>query len=754
MIMSRRAQLVLFASTIALPTACRHKGPIDADGDGALSDVDCNDADPAIGPDAVEVCDGVDQNCDGQTDEGVTTDWYSDGDGDGFGNDALPADAACSAAPGWVSINGDCDDSDPAINPSATELCDGVDDDCNGSPDLWVISTWYTDGDGDGWGDDSTAVESCDPSADQVEVGGDCDDTDSETNPGEVEVCGDFDDDDCNGMADVGEAATWYSDADGDGYGHPGEYEETCQPQEGWVIEGGDCRPSEAEINPGAVETCDGVDNDCNGVVDDGGDLDGDGWLSEDCDGGEDCDDTDPDVSPDGEEVCGDGLDNDCNGRDAFCGFEGTIDLSAADGKYTASYYYDAGRQLDVGDMNGDGVGDVLVATMYASSYSGGAFVAYGPLSGTHTLASSATRLEGAYTTYEAGRSIAVADIDGDGIDDAAIGAPGSNTDKAFINFGPIYAKALTASDLILTGNSATEFGHGMDVDDINGDGQADVVVGAYEDDIAGSNAGTLYIFYGPLSSGTRSGPSAADAYVVGDRAGHYMGRYLEVGGDANGDGIGDLLISSPYDSTYAPYQGSVNLVFGPISGTFDLGSADGIHRGESANNYAGEGYALADVTGDGLADGIAGALYNSSVAAYAGSAYVVEGPATGTTSLADGVTVIRATQAYSYLGTELRADDMDGDGTAELIVGASGDNTGGTGAGAAFLFLLPSTGTLYTSDAAATFVGEDGSDEAGQGIAFGDLNSDGKKDLVLGAPGESTGGGYAGAFYVLYPSW
>jgi hypothetical protein len=748
------ARVTRFALVAALVVGCRHKGPVDADADGFLSDVDCDDADASVYPDAPELCDGVDQDCDGQVDEEVVPSWWVDADGDGWGDADTTPVASCSAPAGAVDQGGDCDDADRSVHPDATEACNGVDDDCDGTTDQGAVGAWFDDADGDGWGDDATEIDTCTPGPDQVDQGGDCDDTDADAHPGAEEVCGDYDDDDCDGVADSGPLQTWYSDDDGDGYGSPGESMETCQPPAGWVTEGGDCRPSEADIQPGALESCDGVDNDCNGVVDDGGDVDGDGYLSADCDDGDDCDDEDASVHPGAEDVCSDGIDNDCSGRDEFCGFDGVIDLSTADAKYTAPPSFDAGRQVDVGDMNGDGWGDVLVATMYATSYSGGAFVAYGPLAGTHTLLSSAEKLAGTYYTYEAGRSIAVADIDGDGIDDAAIGAPGSNTDKVFINFGPVSAMTLTSSDLIVSGNSATEFGHGMDVDDINGDGQVDLVIGAYEDDIAGTDAGTIYIFYGPEGDGTLSGPTGADAFIVGDRAGHYMGRYIEVGADADGDGIGDLLISAPYDSTYAPYQGSVNLVYGPVSGTFDLGSADGIHRGESPSNYAGEGYALADVTGDGLADVIAGAIYNSSTGAYAGAAYVVEGPASGTTNLKDGVTVIRGATNYQYLGAELRAEDMDGDGTAELVIGAPGDGSGGSAAGAAFLFLLPSPGTLSTTDAAATFVGEDGSDEAGQGIGFGDLDADGKLDLVLGAPGEGTGGSYAGAFYVLYPSW
>ena len=740
------------ALLVVLAQACRYDGPIDRDRDGSAAVDDCDDLDATVFPGAAETCDGIDQDCDGEVDDGVLTTWWVDADGDGWGDAAAAGTTSCEAPAGTVDQAGDCADSDAERNPGAVEACNGIDDDCDLRADEGVVGAWFNDVDGDGFGDDSSRSDTCFPEVDQLEQGGDCDDQDADAHPGASEVCGDLDDDDCNGVADVGPERTWYSDDDLDGWGDDEETEVTCEPQPGWVTEGGDCRPADPAIHPSAPEPCDGVDNDCSGVIDDDGDLDEDGWLDTACYGGEDCDDADADIYPGAPDICGDGVDDDCDGRDKFCAFEGTIDLALADAKYTAPAAYDAGRQVDVGDINGDGWGDVLVATMYADSYYGGGYIVYGPLSGNHELETAATRLDGALNTMHAGRSVAVADVDGDGIDDAAIGAPGSDTDRTFINFGPVDAKSLPDSDLILNGYLGSEFGHGMDIDDIDGDGQADVVISSYEDSLNGTYAGTVYLFHGPLTAGTIFAPTSADAYMVGAAAGNYMGRYVEVGGDANGDGIGDLLLASPYDSTFAPTQGSVNVVYGPVSGTFDMGSADGIHRGEAASNYAGEGYALADVTGDGLADAIAGALYNSTIATYAGAAYVVEGPASGVTNLADGLTVIRGDTAYQYVGSELRAEDMDGDGAAELIIGAPG--AGATSAGAAYLFLLPLTGSLRLGDAAATFVGENAADEAGQGIAMGDLDADGKLDLVLGAPGESTGGTSAGAFYVLYPSW
>jgi hypothetical protein len=168
----------------------------------------------------------------------------------------------------------------------------------------------------------------------------DCDDTDAEVNPDAREVCNGVDDD-CSGVVDdeAIDAPTWYPDADGDGYGDDTAGQVACDHPEGLIQEGGDCDDADAAISPDAFETCDGVDEDCDGEIDDNPidvviyfeDSDGDGFgnfdvpevacdapAGYDADGG-DCDDTDAGVNPDAEDVCGDGVDQDCSGADAVC---------------------------------------------------------------------------------------------------------------------------------------------------------------------------------------------------------------------------------------------------------------------------------------------------------------------------------------------------------------------------------------------------------------------------------------------------
>ena len=152
---------------------------IDQDGDGFTEDEDCDDLDADVNPDASETCDGVDNDCDGEIDEGVMDTYYDDADGDGFGDPSSSVDA-CEALTGTVPNSNDCDDSDSTIYPGAEELCDGIDNNCDGVVDEDLTSqSWYADSDGDGYGDADDSVEACEQPTGYVDNDWDCDDGDS-----------------------------------------------------------------------------------------------------------------------------------------------------------------------------------------------------------------------------------------------------------------------------------------------------------------------------------------------------------------------------------------------------------------------------------------------------------------------------------------------------------------------------------------------------------------------------------------------
>lgn len=181
----------------------------DADGDTYVSlgcgGDDCDDSNPAIHPGATEVCNGLDDDCDGLVDEGLTTTYYADADGDGYGNPYVYVQLCGPAPPGYVAIDGDCNDGDPAVHPGATEICDGVDNDCDGQIDEGLAVTVYYDFDGDGYGSDAYGpMQICPPvGPGYVVVGGDCDDFNPLRHPGATELC-DAVDNDCDGVVDEG----------------------------------------------------------------------------------------------------------------------------------------------------------------------------------------------------------------------------------------------------------------------------------------------------------------------------------------------------------------------------------------------------------------------------------------------------------------------------------------------------------------------------------------------------------------------
>ncbi len=269
---------------------------LDMDDDGSPYPDDCGPDDPGVFPGAPETCDGVDQDCDGEIDEDSTDaqTWYADVDGDGSGDLAHPT-TACTQPTGTVTSGDDCDDTDPAFHPGADEsdCSDSHDYNCDGS-------VGGDDADGDGF-------VACD----------DCDDTDTNVNPDADEVCNNLDDD-CDGTTDTdaNDIQTWYPDADGDGFGSE-ESVTVCEAPEGFVANNADCDDTSGAVHPGANETCNDLDDDCDAEIDEDAldatlwyaDLDGDGYGAGDgtasCSQPEesspydtDCDDTDAAYNP------------------------------------------------------------------------------------------------------------------------------------------------------------------------------------------------------------------------------------------------------------------------------------------------------------------------------------------------------------------------------------------------------------------------------------------------------------------------
>ncbi|HFA50381.1 MAG TPA: matrixin family metalloprotease, partial [Bacteroidetes bacterium] len=196
---------------------------------------DCDDTNAAVNPGATEVCNGIDDDCDGMTDEGLLTTYYQDADMDGFGDPAV-SQQACTAPAGFVADNTDCDDTDANEHPG---------------------QVWYKDADGDGYSD-GTSLTQCLRPADHFTAGeltatsGDCDDANAAVNPGATEVCNGIDDD-CDGMTDEGVLTTFYADSDMDGFGDPANSTMACTQPAGFVADNTDCDDTDANEHPGQV---------------------------------------------------------------------------------------------------------------------------------------------------------------------------------------------------------------------------------------------------------------------------------------------------------------------------------------------------------------------------------------------------------------------------------------------------------------------------------------------------------------------
>ncbi len=400
------------------------------------------------------------------------------------------------------------------------------------------------------------------------------------------------------------------------------------------------------------------------------------------------------------------------------------------------------------GDVNGDGYDDVIVGALYndaGGTYAGRAYVYFG---GPGADAVADLTLAGAAGDDYFGHSVAGAgDVNGDGYGDVIVGAHGNdaggtNAGRAYVYFGGPGADA--SADLILTGAAAGDnFGYSVaGAGDVNGDGYGDVIVGALYNDAGESDAGRAYVYYG--------GPGAdavADLTLTGAAASDYLGTSVAGAGDVNGDGYGDVIVGASSDDAGGADAGRAYVYYG---GPGADAVADLTLTGAAVGDYFGYSVAGAgDVNGDGYGDVIAGALYNDAGGANAGRAYVYYG-GPGADAVAD-LTLTGATG--DYLGHSVAgAGDVNGDGYGDVIVGAPFNDAGGGDAGRAYVHF---GGPGADAVADLTLTGAAASDYFGRSVAgAGDVNGDGYGDVIVGANGNDAGGTDAGRAYVAtaYP--
>ncbi len=539
----------------------------------------------------------------------------------------------------------DCDDRDPAVHPGATENCDGVDNDCDGLVD---------------------------------------------------------DEDD---SLDPGSTSTWYLDGDDDGYGDLSEAVDACAPAEQYVEDASDCDDGDAGVHPAAVESCDLIDNDCDGDIDEG--CVSAPWGTFDLD-------------------------------------EGVATIIGREGSYS-------GWALDfAGDVNNDGYDDLVIGAYPEERdglHSGAAYLVHGPVSGELDLSKQyAARLAGPSGEYWAGYSVAGrADLNSDGYDDLLVGSLG----YTYLLHGPVSGDLeLSMADAIIADWDASSGDLPLNiaaVGDVDGDGWQDVLLGdPYADYHDGDtpDAGAAYLLLGPFSGDEDS--SDAEVRLHGEAWIGLAGQSVAGAGDVDGDGSGDLLIG-----TFG--QGLMWLVSGAQRGNLlltDVGLrlySDGDFNGQAMTG-------LGDVDDDGYADLLIGAPADDGNGDDSGAAFLVLGPIVDDTAMESAHAVFRGGEAGDGAGyTVASAGDVDADGWLDVLVSAFGAGSNGFQSGAVHVGYGPFTGTTDLTSTGAKLSGLTEGDQAGTGLAGGgDTNGDGYADILVGSPYNDDGGVDAGASYLF----
>jgi len=687
--------------------------------DFVASSDDCDDTNKKVYAFADELCDKLDNNCNGQTDEGVQLVWFKDEDQDGFGNPKTSM-LACTKPIGFVANNTDCDDTHQSAHPGASEICGtGVDEDCNGQTDEIPPTTWYIDVDQDGFGDPNNPIKACTQPLGTTLDHSDCDDTKKSIHPDATEVCN-YSDDNCNGQTDEGVTLPWHKDQDQDGFGDPNDSVQACAAPKGYVSDHTDCNDTDSSTYPQAPEICDNnTDENCDGVTDNApnavlwyqdADQDGygnkaitklacakpNGFVSDKTD----CDDMNPLVHPNATELCGDNIDNDCNGK------------TDTDAPLTIWYK----------DADQDGYGDKTLTTQTCSQPIG--------------FVENAADCDDTDPNIHPGAQ----EICNNGVDDNCDGSvnqcvlSGTNSAKGAIT--KIYGNAdkLAIDTMVFS--------------DVNGDGFDDLLVGAKNDSGAAPLAGAVYLFFGPIPTGTFL-LDQASAKWTGENQGDQAGFSLS-SGDVNGDGKDDILIGAPTHGQ----KGCVYLLLGSAnlkSGSLSQANAKWI--GENQDNQAGSSLSTGDANGDGKDDILIGAPGDPQGIVYLifGSANPKSGSLSQANAKWDGV--LAKDQAGMVVNLE---GDVNGDGKKDILITAQETNDASNGPGSIYLIFgsaNPTSGSL--SQANTKWVGEVNSDKAGYALATGDLNGDGKDDILISAPGNTTKkiGVNTGAVYLIYGS-
>ncbi|MFT4626299.1 MAG: hypothetical protein ACI8PZ_004976 [Myxococcota bacterium] len=286
---------------------------------------------------------------------------------------------------------------------------------------------------------------------------------------------------------------------------------------------------------------------------------------------------------------------------------------------------------------------------------------------------------------------------------------------------------------------------------DVDGDGRDDLIIGADGHDLGPMNSGAAYLVRGP-ATGVHSLAEAASK-LVGESRGDLAGVSVAGVGDVSGDGLADVLIGARYDDEGGEDAGAAYLVLGPgPRGTGRLGEAPAKLVGEAPGDWAGIHVGTGgDLTGDGVPDLVVGASFDDTGSEDAGATYVVAGPALGTLSL-DSAAKRWGEAPFDEASRGVGGGDVDGDGRADLLIGARFNDRGADDGGATYLVRGPVAGRASLTTADAVVLGSGAGDQSGFRVDLGgDVDGDGHADLLIASWLDDTAGEDAGAAVLIH---
>ncbi len=669
----------------------------DADGDGffglSFGGDDCDDSRATSFPRAPEVCNGFDDDCDGFADDqdvsldgSTRSEWHPDLDADGFGA-KLDWVTSCEAPYGYLGDASDCDDTLTIVSPTAGEVCDGLDNDCDGlyddddaSLDLASLTTWYADVDGDGRGDTLVWLVTCFAPAGYIAFPGDCDDH-NPLLPGQF-------------WEDV--------DEDGVGAGVPDPDVSCMPPAAGWVPFIGD----------------------------------------------PDCDDSDPSISPAAQDVCTNDIDENCDGQIVLCGLEGEWDLDEAGAIVNPGVGEQLlGRDLSGGlDIGGTPAPDLVVASQDFV-----AFMDATEILGKFDTAVAFGRLLGEPGDDFGTAFNLSGDVDGDGVFDVFVGGPGDadggvNAGAVWLALGPVVGELgieAWAASKWHGPASETQLGAHSGFGKLNLDNKRDFVLGGPGYDDGTGVVGGLWITDYDAAV-VANVDDVRTAKIVGDTYDSGVGLEFVVLGDRSGDGLDELAVAAPGHDGAAVNAGLVALFYGPIFGDLTLNDAWVNIRGAGENMRFGTAISSpGDLDGDGSPDLLAG---GAEAGSGDGGAWGWFFPLLDD-SVLDAALVLTGSGALGA-GAALNIRDLDGDGSDDVVVGNDPNQSTEASRGHVWVIYGPMSGSVdLETESGAVFRGAIEGDEASVTTVVDDIDGDGYPELLIGGPGANKN---AGAAYIL----